>query len=244
VVDRDARPPVATFYSASPLDRGDTIELSESAAHHARVKRLALGDAIQLTDGQGSVAIGDLSLLDKRRATVAVASTRRVPASPPIHLRVPVGDRDRMLLLAEKAAELGVATWQAVRFRRSLSVSPRGEGDAFGAKIEARMIAALEQSGGAWLPRRLADCAVEEIDVGDDVNRILLDRDGEALLRVANARSSALLFGPEGGLEPAERELLQANGWRPARLAENTLRFETAGIAAIAVVRAAQLANL
>ena len=243
-MDRDARPPVATFYSASPLAPGDTIELSDSAAHHARVKRLELGDAIQLTDGHGSVAIGDLSSLDKRRATVAIASTRRVPAPPAIHLRVPIGDRDRMLLLAEKAAELGVATWQAVRFRRSLSVSPRGEGDAFGAKIEARMIAALEQSGGAWLPGRLADCEVEEIDVSDEVTRILLDRDGEALLRVANARPSALLFGPEGGLEPTERELLQTHGWRSARLAENTLRFETAGIAAIAVIRAAQLANL
>ena len=106
------------------------------------------------------------------------------------------------------------------------------------------MISALEQSGGAWLPRRLADCAVEEVDAGEGVSRVLLDVAGEPLLRVADARPIALLFGPEGGLEPDERELLEGGGWRPARLAENTLRFETAGIGAIAVVRAAQLANL
>jgi 16S rRNA (uracil1498-N3)-methyltransferase len=243
-VERDARPPVATFHSTSPLVRGDTVELSESAAHHARVKRLEVGDAIQLTDGRGALAIGDLSTLDKRRATVSIASIRQLAAPTAIHLRVPIGDRDRMLLLAEKATELGIASWQAVRFRRSMSVSPRGEGEAFGAKIEARMISALEQSGGAWMPRRLADCAIEEIDASDDATRILLDRDGDALLRVADARPSALLFGPEGGLDPLERELLRANGWRPARLSENTLRFETAGIAAIAVVRAAQLTHL
>lgn len=243
-MERDARPPVATFYCASPLVRGDSIDLSESAAHHARVKRLEVGDAIQLTDGRGLLATGDLSSLDKRRATVAIGSVQRAPAAPVIHLRVPIGDRDRMLLLAEKAAELGVASWQAVRFRRSMSVSPRGEGESFGAKIEARMISALEQSGGAWLPKRLTDGAIEEIDATEDVSRILLDREGDALLRVADARPTALLFGPEGGLEPAERELLLASGWRLARLAENTLRFETAGIAAIAVVRAVQLANL
>jgi 16S rRNA (uracil1498-N3)-methyltransferase len=244
VVERDARPPVATFYCASPLVSGDSVELSDTAAHHARVKRLKVGDAVQLTDGRGSVAIGDLSSLDKRRATVSIQSVGQVSASPAIHVRVPIGDRDRMLLLAEKAAELGVASWQAVRFRRSMSVSPRGEGGAFAAKIEARMISALEQSGGAWLPRRLSDCGVENIDAESGASRILLDRDGEPVLRVADAAPTTLLFGPEGGLEPDEREVLKANGWRLARLAEATLRFETAGIAAIAVVRAAQLANL
>ena len=108
-MERDARSPVATFYCASSLVRGDRIELSESAAHHARVKRLELGDAIRLTDGRGSLAIGDLSSLDKRRAVVSIDSVREVPAPPAIHLRVPIGDRDRMLLLAEKATELGVA---------------------------------------------------------------------------------------------------------------------------------------
>jgi 16S rRNA (uracil1498-N3)-methyltransferase len=244
VVERDDRPPVATFYVTSPLESGVRIELSEAAVHHARVKRLAPGDLIQLTDGRGMTAIGDLSSLDKRAATVTISALRHVAPPLAIHLCVPIGDRDRMLLLAEKAAEFGIATWQAIRFRRSMSVSPRGEGEAFGAKIDARMISALEQSGGAWLPQRLPDCAIDEIDVPATASRILLDIDGDALLRVAGCRESALVFGPEGGLEPSERETLQARGWRPARLTENTLRFETAGIAAVAVIRAAHLAQL
>jgi 16S rRNA (uracil1498-N3)-methyltransferase len=51
-----------------------------------------------------------------------------------------------------------------------------------------------------------------------------------------------LVFGPEGGLEPGERERLAAAEWMPASLGRTTLRFETAGLAAAAVVRAAQLA--
>jgi 16S rRNA (uracil1498-N3)-methyltransferase len=242
VVERDDRSAVATFYSASPLT-ANGIELSESAVHHARVKRLVAGDVIQLTDGQGTLATGRLATLDKRRANVTIESAQHVAAPAGIHLRVPVGDRDRMLLLAEKATELGVASWQAVRFRRSMSVSRRGEGAAFGAKLEARMISALEQSGGAWLPRRLADADVDAIDVPASASRVLLDCDGEPLLRLAGASEMALVFGPEGGLESAERASLIANGWQPATLATSTLRFETAGIAALAVVRAAQLAH-
>lgn len=242
-MDRDDRSPVATFFSPAPLVADQSAELTESAAHHARVKRLAAGDLLRLSDGRGTLAVGRLTSLGKNRVTVAVDSVTRLSAPMPIHLRVPIGDRDRMLMLAEKATELGVASWQAVRFRRSLSVSPRGEGSAFAAKVEARMISALEQSAGAWLPRRLDDCSVEDVDAGDSDVRVLLDQDGPPLLKRGVMGAAALLFGPEGGLEPAERELLEANGWLPARLAETTLRFETAGIAAIAVVRAVQLAN-
>jgi 16S rRNA (uracil1498-N3)-methyltransferase len=243
-VERDDRPPVATFYVTSPLVVAETVELSEAAAHHARVKRLDVNDRVQLTNGQGSLAVGALQSLDKKRARVRVELVRHVSRPSDLHLRVPIGDRDRMLMLAEKATELGITTWQAVRFHRSQSVSPRGEGASFGEKVEARMIAALEQSGGAWLPARLPDCGVDGIDVSGAASRLLLHREGQPLLKVAVSPAMAVLFGPEGGVEAAEREFLLANGWQLASLAENVLRFETAGIAAIAVVRALRLANL
>jgi 16S rRNA (uracil1498-N3)-methyltransferase len=50
-----------------------------------------------------------------------------------------------------------------------------------------------------------------------------------------------LLVGPEGGIEPPELSALIGAGWRTASLASTMLRFETAGVAGIAVVRAAQL---
>lgn len=175
-MERDDRTAVATFHVASPFAGGDVVQLSDAAAHHARVKRLEPGDRIQLTDGRGTLGAGTLESVDKKAASVRVESVRAVTRPAEIHLRVPIGDRDRMLMLAEKATELGVTTWQAVRFRRSMSVSPRGEGQTFGEKIQARMISALEQSGGAWLPRRMADCAPDAMDVTGAASRILLDR--------------------------------------------------------------------
>jgi len=241
-VDRDDRSPiVATFFTETPIVAGSTVALSESAAHHARVKRLDVGDGIRLTDGRGTLGEGELTAVGKNGAEVRVDATQSVARPTPIHLRVPIGDRDRMLMLAEKATELAVASWQGVRFRRSMSVSPRGEGSAFADKVRARMVSALEQSGGAWLPRILTDVAPEAVSIPANATRILLDVHGEALLRVSGGGESVVMFGPEGGIEEAERDALVAAGWRPATLASTILRFETAGIAAIAVIRGGQL---
>lgn len=205
------------------------------------MKRLAVTDAVRLTDGAGHIADGLIASLGRNALGVDVTQVTDVPMAPPIHLRAPVADRDRMLWLAEKAAELGVASWQVVRFRRSASVSPRGEGAAFADKVRARMVSALEQSGGAWLPTMLPDVTLDVIVFGADQFPIVLDITGEPIGAVASGILNAapvLLVGPEGGMEPAEFASLIARGWQSARLAATTLRFETAGISALAVVRA------
>ena len=245
-MEHDDRSPVATFFSDASPTVGDTVILGESAAHHARVKRLERGDRVRVTDGAGNVGAGPILGIRRGAIDVLVERVERRPRPSPIHLRVPIGDRDRMLWLAEKATELGVTTWQSVRFHRSRSVSPRGEGEAFSAKLRARMVGALEQSGGGWLPRILpeADAGPESIAYDESAKRILLDIAGTplfSLASLADGREPVILFGPEGGLEPDERDALLHSGWHASSLAHDTLRFETAGVAAVAVLRAAQL---
>ncbi|MEO7084420.1 MAG: RsmE family RNA methyltransferase [Gemmatimonadaceae bacterium] len=242
-MERHDRTPVATFFSETPFVAGETVGLSEGAAHHARVKRLEIGDLIRLTDGAGHRAIGAIQALDKKAATVSIDEVETVPSLGKIHLRVPVADRDRMLWLAEKSTELGISSWQAVRFTRSLSVNPRGEGEAFREKVRARMVSALEQSGGAWLPSLLADTSVEALAATLSEKRILLDVGGEPLACIARGIAdgeTTIVMGPEGGFESSEQQLFVQAGWTRARLATNVLRFETAGIAAVAALRAAE----
>jgi 16S rRNA (uracil1498-N3)-methyltransferase len=122
-------------------------------------------------------------------------------------------------------------------------VNPRGEGDAFREKVRARMIAALEQSGGAWLPAQLPDTTLERAlaDVPWETG-LLLDvsgnpiRDTLSRFTVHGSRFT-LALGPEGGLDPDERDEFLAVGWRRASLGPNVLRFETAAVAALAIVR-------
>jgi 16S rRNA (uracil1498-N3)-methyltransferase len=245
-VERTDRAPVSTFHA--PGAWGAVVELDEAAAHHASVKRLALGDAVRLTSGDGRRARATITELAKRRLVVQLdeTSVEQVAAPPVVELWAPVGDRERMLWLAEKSAELGVSCWRPVVYRRSRSVTPRGEGAAFRDKVRLRMISALEQSGGAWLPEQFAETTVEAaLEVSADTAGILLDPIGEPLRAVLSRLTPhdsrftcRLAFGPEGGLDPDERDAFLAAGWRLARLGPNVLRFETAGLAALAIVRA------
>jgi 16S rRNA (uracil1498-N3)-methyltransferase len=239
-VERGHRAPVATFYAPELPPQGDEVQLGEAAAHHAGVRRLAEGDLVRLTNGCGKVGSASVTRLTKREFVATVETVDGAEALPLLELLVPVADRDRMLWLAEKATELGVSIWQPVLFARSRSVSPRGEGDAFAAKVRTRMIAALEQSGGAWLPQVRREIGLDAATARVTApRRYVLDPAGERLDSSGAGDGVAVVLGPEGGLEPAEREHLRAGGWSPVILAPTTLRFETAGIAAVAILRAA-----
>ena len=246
-MERDARAVVGTFYADSPFSAGATATIGEAAAHHARVKRLVPGDPVRITDGAGQVGTGRISDIQRTALRVAIDSVERVDRPRPVHLRPPVADRERMLWLAEKATELGITTWQAVRFRRSTSVSPRGEGEAFRQKIHARMVSALEQSGGAWLPAVLPETTPDELHLDEESFAIVLDVGGAALSSLVNGsdskRGALLVVGPEGGIEESELSTLLAAGCRTANLGPTTLRFETAGIAGIAVLRVGLTTN-
>ncbi|MFL5581799.1 MAG: 16S rRNA (uracil(1498)-N(3))-methyltransferase, partial [Gemmatimonadaceae bacterium] len=69
--------------------------------------------------------------------------------------------------------------------------------------------------------------------------RLLLDAEGPPLLTIDVQSPVTIAVGPEGGVEPDERDALVAAGFAPARLAGHILRFETAAVAGLAVVRAA-----
>ena len=55
---------------------------------------------------------------------------------------------------------------------------------------------------------------------------------------------STIAVGPEGGLDDDERDGLASADWLPVSLGVTTLRFETAGTAALAIARASFAANV
>lgn len=234
---------VATFHSPDPLVAGASVTLGEEVAHHMRVRRLEPGETVRLVDGEGGRAVGTLRRLAKGSAQVEVGAVEQLEPELPVHLMVPVADRDRMLWLAEKAAELGAASWRPIVWRRSKSVSPRGEGAPFQAKVRSRMISALEQSGAPWLPTLYPDANLERglAAAPAEGTRFLLDAAGGPLLAEPLVGPVTVAVGPEGGVEADERERVLAAGFRPVSLGASVLRFETAAVAALAIVRAALL---
>lgn len=230
---------VATFFSSDPLVAGGTVTLSEDAAHHIRVARVAVGECIALRDGAGKAAVATLVKVSRGSALVDVIETSDISRPAPIHLLAPVADKERMLWLAEKVTELGVTSWRPLLWRRSKSVSPRGEGSMFQGKVRARMTSALIQSGGGWLPDIFPEATIERAVAAAPLGtRLLLAKDGEPIIGVPMTTPVTIALGPEGGMEPAERDAFIGAAFLPVRLGESTLRFETAGVAAVAIAAA------
>jgi 16S rRNA (uracil1498-N3)-methyltransferase len=231
------------FVTSEPFSLGMTCVLDEDAARHMRVLRLGAGAMVGVRDGQGQIGAGQLVQLTKSQAHIEITAVETVAPLPAVHLLVPVADRDRMLWLAEKAAELGATSWRPVLWRRSRSVSPRGEGVNFQAKVRARMAGALAQSEGAWLPQHFPEANIERaILAAPPGDRVVLDPDGPPLVGAGSAPMGSPLViavGPEGGLERDELEALTAAGFRHVALGPTILRFETAAVAALAIARTA-----
>lgn len=212
------------------------LHLGEDVAHHVRVKRLNVGDAINVTDGMGSLGSATIQSIEKKGVIVDVTEVVRPTRPSEINLYVPVADKERMLWVAEKATELQITSWNPVMYERSKSVSPRGEGEAFDRKVMARMISALEQSGGAWLPAMNQ----KMLTIGDlaGIKGVVLERDTNPFGRWTTIPPVNLAVGPEGGFTTEEMNRLLDAGWSAASFGDVTLRFETAAIGAVAVLRA------
>lgn len=239
MVERIDHAVVATFFSPDAFFTGVSTTLGEDAAQHARVLRIGPGACVGLRDGNGKAGKGTLSRLTKKSLTIDVSEIWEIRALPTVHLLTPVADRDRMLLLAEKSTELGATSWRPVMWKRSRSVGPAGDGPAFNSRVRARMVSALIQSGGGWLPEIHPSALVSRaIAAAPQGSRFLLDAHADNPLISADLREPVILaVGPEGGLDPRESEEMLAGGFTPVSLAGETLRFETAAIAALAIVR-------
>lgn len=239
-MERSHRAPAVAFFAPEAFTVGVSVTLGDDATQHARVLRLGAGEPAGLRDGRGKAASGVISRVARRSITIDVMKVWSIPDLPPVHLLVPVADRDRMLYLAEKCTELSATSWRPVIWRRSRSVGPAGDGPAFQSRLKGRMISALTQSGGGWLPEIHPSAPVARaIAAAPKGTRLLLDASSESsLINVDLTAPVSVAIGPEGGLDARERDEMIEGGFQPVSLVGGTLRFETAGIAGLALVRA------
>lgn len=232
-----------TLYTEEGPGPDGRVELERAERKHARSLRLAPGDEIRLTDGDGTLWLARVQEAGGAPARLQVVEELRAPADLPVELAFGVARKSRTLWLVEKAVELGVATLQPVEFVRSRSVADAARSEGFWEKARRRAVSALKQCGGARLPRIRPVAGLGEYLEARGAwpgPSVLLDRTGatpvgRALRGWEGTNPARLLLGPEGGLEPEETARCRRAGWRGASLGPRTLRFETAAVAAAAV---------
>ena len=212
------------------------------ARHAVTVSRLAVGELVRVGNGLGMIAAGTVTAVAPSEFRFEVETIETIErSSPSIWLAQALAKGDRDELAIQAATELGVdgvIPWTATR-----SIS-RWEG-AKVAKGQERWSTvvreATKQSARAWLPEVVPLVSTKQLaELGETVRMIVLDPLADIGLTAIELdhRDIVLVVGPEGGISPAEFELLHAAGATSARLGGSILRTSTAGPAAIAVLSA------
>ena len=230
------------------LTPGAVHALGGSEGKHALVKRLELGERIDLGDGTGRRALGTVASINADGVSVQVQELSEERSVPSIYLVQALAKDGRDLLAIETATELGVygvLPWSA---DRSI-VRWKGERAAKAhTKWQNTVTAAAKQSRRALIPEvydlySTTDLVelIEEVTGQGSAVFILheqaterLSAQARKLVEVENLPEEIyLLVGPEGGISDREVQLFTEAGAHLALLGDEVLRSSTAGSAAM-----------
>ncbi len=225
------------LFVTSSLAAGAAFVIEGPQAHYlARVMRIAPGDAVVLCDDQtGEWAARVVDAGKREVAVVCEALLRPREDVPDFTLCAALLKKDRFDLVLEKACELGVRRIQPVLTRRCVADKLNLD------RARSILIEAAEQCARTALPELAAPVKLEALLKSWDTTRALFFADENGGENAAqhfgkDSGPAALLIGPEGGFDEAERAAIRALPQaRSITLGPRILRGETAAIAATAL---------
>jgi 16S rRNA (uracil1498-N3)-methyltransferase len=232
------------LFVEAPLAAGARAELTrEQFSYLTAVLRLGEGARLLVFNGRDGEWEARLTLPSRKSgALVAEARTRSQEAGADLHLLFAPLKHARLDYMAQKAVEMGASRLAPVMTRRTQAARVNLE------RLRANAIEAAEQCGALAVPEVAEEATLAAATAALAPERLLIfcDEDAEvadpcAALDAGGApgRPLAVLIGPEGGFDPAERAMLLA---RPSvlrlSLGPRILRADTAAVAALALVQA------
>lgn len=225
------------------LGPGSGVEATAAQANYLKnVLRLGVGDPVLLFNGRDGEWRSEIATIAKRSLTLkTIERTREQEGGPDlVYLFAPL-KRARLDYMVEKATEMGVSILQPVITRHTQAERVNTE------RMRAHAIEAAEQCGVLRLPEVREPVKLETMLRAWDRRRRLIFADESARRQdpLAVLRSLppggpiALLVGPEGGFDEAERANLNSLPFVTAiSLGPRILRADTAAVAALALLNA------
>ena len=224
------------------LAEGSAVGCTPAQTNYLRnVLRLKTQDPILVFNGRDGEWRAHLQETGKRGAALLVGErVRAQEEGPDIHYLFAPLKRARLDYMVEKVTEMGVARLRPVLTRRTVAERVNLE------RLRAHAIEAAEQCGILRIPEIDAPERLDRALAAWDPARPLIfcDEDSEetcpftALARIEPG-PVAVLIGPEGGFDQAERELLSTQPFvTRISLGPRILRADTAAVAALTLVNA------
>ena len=225
------------LFVPGPLSEGAAVAIEGAQAHYlGKVMRVSEGDAVMLCDNETGEWVARVAAAGKREVTL-VPETHTKPREdvPDFILCAALLKKPHFDMVLEKATELGVKRIQPVLTRRCVAdkLNP--------GRARTIVTEAAEQCARTALPELAEPEKLDSLLRGWPETRALFfaDENGGAPAAqqfAAHSGAAALLIGPEGGFDDAEREAIRALPQaRAITLGPRILRGETAAIAATAL---------
>ena len=224
------------LFVEAPLAPGP-LRIDGPQAHYLlAVMRAKPGDAVKLFDDLSGEWLGVVAQVGKRDLTLDVTERlREREPVPDLWLCAAPLKKGRIDWVAEKACELGVARLRPVTTRRAVVDKLNLD------RLRSHMIEAAEQCGRTALPALDAPVSLAALLRDWPEERALFFADEQGGAPAAGAmrakpEPAAVLIGPEGGFDDAERAAIRATPQAvPIALGPRIRRADTAAAAAVAV---------
>jgi 16S rRNA (uracil1498-N3)-methyltransferase len=223
---------------------GDLVLLAgPEGKHAASVRRMRVGEGIQLGDGKGLRVRGEVAEVAANSLKVRVTSTvQELEPQQKLTLIQALAKGDRDELAVQAATELGA--WSIVPWQADRSIS-KWEGPKIAKGVgrwQTIVGEATKQSLRAFEPVVQAPVSSKELaDLVKEFDQVLvLDPTAQVGLGsvAITAITAAVIVGPEGGISESELQEFEAAGALRVNMGEPILRTSTAGVAAIALLQA------
>ncbi len=231
---------MSTFF-VDKLEKITVIE-GEDALHISKAQRSKCGDKLNLSDGNGLRAVGEIKEIGKSSVMLEIEEIFEDENEPKVGITLfqamPKGDKAELII--QKAVELGVS--KIVFFLSEFCVSRPTQKDFDKKLIRYNKIAleAAKQCGRGKLVPVVGIITFKELAelVQNAPTAFLYEKASlpyKAVLERAKAEGALnIIIGSEGGFSEKEVEALKIAGAEVVTLGKLILRCETAAIAAIA----------
>lgn len=235
------------LFVEAPLGADALVRLDRDRAHYvADVIRLAVGEHIHLFNGRDGEWRAVREAGGKREVVLRCEARLRAQTPPPDldYVFAPL-KHARLDYMVQKAVEMGAGRLQPVMTQHTQATRVNTE------RMHANVIEAAEQCGILTPPAVLEPLSFTRWLAALEPGRTLVFCDEAAPLadplaplKAVVDSPLAVLIGPEGGFDHAERRQLTARaGTLVLSLGPRILRADTAAVAALALIEAARQAR-
>ena len=209
---------------------GTAVLVKTEAKHVSKVMRHQINDEIYITDGKGCIYRCKIIGIEKEKVNCSIIEYENFdnPLKDIVFCFPRLKNNDRFDFALEKSIELGITNFIIFQSQRTI---PKGNKIERWRKI---VLSAMKQSLRSYLPEIKFVDSTKKLSEKDGA-KLIIEQQGEQryeeyhFMKSSNNRGKTLLiFGPEGGLNNEEIEMLSGENSTILKLTDNRLRSETA----------------